>query len=174
MFYAFLLSPSPLATIMESSQIIESTEEYSGISGSESGWTTYIASSVQEDNLDDDGADNHSTNKHGDYRRGSCYSDDDDDDDSESNDSMASDASSGPSHHDLPWKSNEGNLGGTGYPLKHAITKNSSKEKLHEQVVKQRDGARMKVEKEESVVLKEKGAASTSRVQSSTKVRKPN
>ncbi|KAG6759717.1 hypothetical protein POTOM_036204 [Populus tomentosa] len=144
---------------MELSQILGCTEEYSGANGSESGWTKYIASPVKENDFDDDNAD--SKNKQGDCRKGNYGNDDGG---GESDDSMTSDASSGPSHPELPCRSSKGsvNIG----PSKHATSKNSSKAKLQKQV-KERDGsARIGVENEVSV-LKANSAASY--VQSGTK-----
>ncbi|PQM39407.1 uncharacterized protein Pyn_14373 [Prunus yedoensis var. nudiflora] len=68
-----------------------------GCSSSESGWTTYIASPVQEDdaecsNTEDADYDNHNRIKY--HAKDKIV-----EDDNESDDSMASDASSGPSHH---------------------------------------------------------------------------
>ena len=141
-----------ISTLMEFSQILGCTEEYSGASGSESGWTNYIASPIKENDFDDDNAD--SKNKQGDFTKGNYGNDDGG---GESDDSLTSDASSGPSHPELPCRSNEGSvkIG----PSKYATSKNSSKAKRQKQV-KERDGsARIKVEKELSV-LKENSAAS--------------
>ncbi|KAL9364764.1 hypothetical protein Peur_042637 [Populus x canadensis] len=134
---------------MEFSQTLGREEECSGTSGSESGWTSYIASPIKENNFDDDNDD--SKNKQGDCREGNY----------ESDDSMASDASSGPSHPELPCRINEGSINKG--PFKNATTKYSSKEKLHRQV-KRRDGARTTVKKEVSV-LKANSAASHDLVQ---------
>ena len=81
---------------------------------------------------------------------------------------MASDASSGPSHHAFPCNRNEGSSDMV--PLKHATTKNSSREKLHKQA-KQKDGARpwIKVEKQE-LVRQAKSAAS--HIRGGTKIKK--
>ncbi|KAJ7943262.1 acidic leucine-rich nuclear phosphoprotein 32 family member B-like [Quillaja saponaria] len=59
-------------------------------SGGESGWTTYIGSPFNQENSNDDDDDEKSVDIH--------ENDDDNDDDEETDDSMASDASSGPSH----------------------------------------------------------------------------
>ncbi|KAJ6726427.1 hypothetical protein OIU79_004558 [Salix purpurea] len=136
---------------MELSQTLRCTKECSGTSGSESGWTSYIASPIKENNSDDD-----SDDKQGDCRKGNY----------ESDDSMASDASSGPSHPELPCRINEGsiNIG----PFKHATTTYLSKEKLHRQV-KRGDGRRTTVEKEVPVLIKASSAASHDHVQSGTK-----
>ncbi|KAJ6891290.1 hypothetical protein NC651_024709 [Populus alba x Populus x berolinensis] len=148
-----------ISTLMEFSQILGCTEEYSGANGSESGWTKYIASPVKENDFDDDNA--HSKNKQGDYRKGNYGNDDGG---GESDDSMTSDASSGPSHPELPCRSSKGSVD-TG-PSKYATSKNSSKAKLQKQV-KERDGsARIRVENEVSA-LKANSAASY--VQSGTK-----
>ncbi|KAG6765802.1 hypothetical protein POTOM_029859 [Populus tomentosa] len=141
-----------IAILMEFSQTLGCKEECSGTSGSESGWTSYIASPIKENNFDDDNDD--SKNKQGDCREGNY----------ESDDSMASDASSGPSHPELPCRINGGSINKG--PFKNATTKYSSKEKLHRQV-KRRDGARTTVKKEVSV-LKANSAASHDHVQSGT------
>lgn len=135
--YASLFFPAPLATIMESSRILGRTEVCSGNSSNESGWTTYIASPIRENHhhLDDDD-DDHSTDNQADYRKGNYNKVDDG---TESDDSMASDASSGPSHLEFPCKINDISVG-IG-PSKHAITKYSSREKLGRQF-KQNEGAR--------------------------------
>ncbi|KAJ6312442.1 hypothetical protein OIU76_011804 [Salix suchowensis] len=141
---------------MEFSQILGCTEEYSGASGSESGWTNYIASPIKENDFDDDNAD--SKNKQGDCRKGSYGNDDGG---GESDDSLTSDASSGPSHPEIPCRSNEGSVK-TG-PSKYATGKYSSKAK-HQKKLKERDGsARIRVEKEVSVL------SAASYVQSRTK-----
>ncbi|KAG5237012.1 pheromone-processing carboxypeptidase KEX [Salix suchowensis] len=143
---------------MEFSQILGCTEEYSGASGSESGWTNYIASPIKENDFDDDNAD--SKNKQGDCRKGSYGNDDGG---GESDDSLTSDASSGPSHPEIPCRSNEGSVK-TG-PSKYATGKYSSKAK-HQKKLKERDGsARIRVEKEVSVL------SAASYVQSRTKVK---
>ncbi|XWS69560.1 hypothetical protein CRYUN_Cryun04dG0189400 [Craigia yunnanensis] len=81
--------------------------------------------------------------------------DDNSQNDDESDDSMASDASSGPSHHKLP-SSSEQNLGMDHY--KHETFKSISTEKLHKQVIK-RDQRRKKTGKEK-LELKTISAAS--------------
>lgn len=73
---------------MESSKVLGGSEE---CSSSESGWTMYIASPVHEDNYYENNDLDHSGNK-------DEYSD-------KSDDSMASDASSRPSHQKLPYGS---------------------------------------------------------------------
>ncbi|CAN6702294.1 hypothetical protein ACFX13_046152 [Malus domestica] len=70
-----------------------------GCSSSESGWTTYIDSPMQEDdaeysNIEDVGYKNHHYIAYLTRKKVGK-----DDNDNESDDSMASDASSGPSHH---------------------------------------------------------------------------
>ncbi|EEF47651.1 protein SOB FIVE-LIKE 4 [Ricinus communis] len=135
---------------MEASRILGCKEEDSGTSDTESGWTTYIASPSQENRRRHHDDDDHNTCNKADFKMGNCSYDDGG---GESDDSMASDASSGPCHHEFPCKSNERNVG-TG------TTKYSSREKLHRQV-KQKDGARpwIKVEKQE-LVPEAKSAAS--------------
>ncbi|KAJ9140631.1 hypothetical protein P3X46_031256 [Hevea brasiliensis] len=129
---------------MESSRILRCIKECSGNSSNESGWTTYIASPIQEKHhqhhhLDDDDDDDHSTNGQADYRKGNYNKVDDG---TESDDSMASDASSGPSHLECPCKINEISVG-IG-PSKHAVTNYSSREKLGKQF-KQNEGARPRI-----------------------------
>lgn len=58
---------------------------------SESGWTMYIGSPIDDAGHSSDNDDNN--------KKGTQAHPQDDDDDDESDDSMASDASSGPSHH---------------------------------------------------------------------------
>ncbi|KAL2546299.1 uncharacterized protein Fot_15799 [Forsythia ovata] len=77
---------------MDSSKILEGTEE---CSSSESGWTMYIASPVDEYNLVDEEDDGGSIDKQEDGLHAK-----DDAGDTDSDDSMASDASSGPSHRE--------------------------------------------------------------------------
>nr|XP_023876609.1 sodium/hydrogen exchanger 1-like [Quercus suber] len=77
---------------MESSQAHATAEEHGG---SEYGWTMYINSPIQSENDD--------------YKDIHVHNDGDgDDDDDESDNSMASDASSGPSHRELPCGKGEG------------------------------------------------------------------
>ncbi|KAL5808203.1 hypothetical protein ACOSQ3_028894 [Xanthoceras sorbifolium] len=88
---------------MDSSKYYFSSE---GCSSSESGWTKYMDSPMQEDdaecsNIDDDDGeiDDDNNNRHS--NENDAINDDNDDggdDKEESDDSMASDASSGPSH----------------------------------------------------------------------------
>ncbi|KAF9674181.1 hypothetical protein SADUNF_Sadunf10G0100800 [Salix dunnii] len=151
-----------ISTLMEFSKILGCTEEYSGASGSESGWTNYIASPIKENDFDDKNAD--SKNKQGDCRIGNYGNDGGG---GESDDSMTSDASSGPSHPELPCRGNEGSvkIG----PSKYATSKYSSKAKRQKQVKETDGSARIRVEKEVSV-LKENSAASyvRSRTKNST------
>ena len=82
---------------------MESLKQFSGVEGcssSESGWTMYISSPMEEDQVecsndihDDDDDDDHD-NKHQIKKHNSDKKNEDDD----SDDSLASDASSGPSH----------------------------------------------------------------------------
>ncbi|KAJ1394736.1 hypothetical protein SESBI_33986 [Sesbania bispinosa] len=83
---------------MEPSQMFGGVEECQ--SSSESGWTMYIGSPI------DDGDDGDSTNHNRDIDdEGTTHQADPEDD--ESDDSMASDASSGPSHV-TPWGNGKG------------------------------------------------------------------
>ncbi|CAI9756130.1 unnamed protein product [Fraxinus pennsylvanica] len=77
---------------MDSSKILEGNEE---CSSNESGWTMYIASPVDEYNLDDEDTDDGSNDKQEDGLHAEDVAGDTD-----SDDSMASDASSGPSHRE--------------------------------------------------------------------------
>jgi hypothetical protein len=128
-------------------------------SGSESGWTMYIGSAIQNEN------DNKSRDIHG---------ENDGDDDDGSEDSMASDASSGPSHHELPCGKGEGSGGSMGDIIKHAKdeanSKYSSEKKPHKQKqVKKKDERRVKEDKGQSVFRAESAA---SQVSSGAKPRK--
>lgn len=78
---------------MERSQIIGGTEE---CQSSESGWTMYIGSPIDDD--DDDSDDDIGDNDDDNITQAEA-----EEDESESDDSMASDASSGPSHYGNPW-----------------------------------------------------------------------
>ncbi|KAK2635953.1 hypothetical protein Ddye_030745 [Dipteronia dyeriana] len=145
---------------MEHSKNLGSKEEYGS---SVSGWTMYIGSPVHEkhnyDNDDDDDEHGDECNK---YYYG--YDHNDDDDNGKSDDSMASDASSRPSHRELTWESGAQSLD------RHGASTYSSKEKLHKQRMK-RDERRIKVETDKPV-LKAKGAANPA--QTGGKVRKSN
>ncbi|CAA2977464.1 Hypothetical predicted protein [Olea europaea subsp. europaea] len=77
---------------MDSSKSLEGTEE---CSSNESGWTMYIASPVNEYNHDDEVNDDDSIDKQEDGLHAEDVAGDTD-----SDDSMASDASSGPSHRE--------------------------------------------------------------------------
>ncbi|XP_055961054.1 protein SOB FIVE-LIKE 4-like [Mercurialis annua] len=138
---------------METSRILGCIEECSGTIRTESGWTAYIGSSIQESCHRDEN--DHSMYKQANVKKGCDY---DDEDDNESDDSMASDASSGPSLDEFPFKSKEirVDMG----PFKNATTKYSSGQKLHTKC-KQKDRARplIKVEKEQ-LVFEAKSAAS--------------
>ncbi|KAJ4840624.1 hypothetical protein Tsubulata_023556 [Turnera subulata] len=146
---------------MESSKIIGSAKECS----SESGWTSYLVSRGQGSNIDDEGDYStgdygYNTNKQRYYRKGDAAAAADS---GESDDSMTSDASSGPSHCEPFHGSNEDNHGRS--HLKGATSKCPSKEKPYRNV-KQRDGARIRVGKEESFF---KAKTAVSHVQSSIK-----
>ncbi|GMY26721.1 protein SOB FIVE-LIKE 2 [Fagus crenata] len=136
---------------MESSQALAAAAEEH--SGSESGWTMYIGSPIKSEN------DN--------------YKDIpvDDDDDDESDNSMASDASSGPSHHELPCAKGEGsgNMGHFKHAKNEANTKYSSSGKKPCKNGKKKDEKRRKEEKEESMQW---ALSAASQVSSGVKVRK--
>ncbi|EOY01515.1 Uncharacterized protein TCM_011382 [Theobroma cacao] len=151
---------------MEASHILGGMEDEKH-SSSESGWTMYIGSSTRENDrynyIDEYDCDTHEQeednhkNHRGNYD-GNSHNDD------ESDDSMASDASSGPSHHKLPCSS-EQNLGMDRH--KHEMLKSTSTEKLHKQVIK-RDQRRNKIEKEK---LERKAISAASHVRGGEKVK---
>ncbi|XP_071927925.1 protein SOB FIVE-LIKE 3-like [Coffea arabica] len=92
------------ATVMDDpSENIGGREE---CNSSESGWTMYIASPVHENNPENDDDDDDDDN----YTERKGYKDypSDDGGDPASDDSMASDASSGPSHQGGPCRTKEG------------------------------------------------------------------
>lgn len=127
------------------------SEEHSG--GSESGWTIYIGSTTQNqnDNSKDPRVDH---------------------DDDESEDSMASDASSGPSHHELPNGSGEGSGSMDHTHTRHAKDEAKSKlfsEKKACKQVKKKDERRVKEQNEHSSYRAESAG---SQVSSGAKVRK--
>lgn len=122
---------------MESSKVPGDSEE---CCSSESGWTTYIGSPVDDNNDDDD---DHSTDK-------TVDKDEKDEDEDGSDDSMASDASSGPSHRGLPYGSSKGSrVSGNS---KHSESQDQSKfpsgKKQYKQVEKKVNEKRIKGEKE--------------------------
>lgn len=134
---------------MESPLALGGAEEQSG--SGESGWTIYIGSTIPNEN-DNKGRDIH---------------DDDEDDGGGSEDSMASDASSGPSHHDqlLPCGKGEGSSGNMGHIMKHAQDEGNSKyssEKKPRKQVKKKDETRVKEEKGQSVYRAESAASQVS------------
>ncbi|MBA0783085.1 hypothetical protein Gotri_000857 [Gossypium trilobum] len=108
---------------MEASHILTSfeTEEQSS---SESGWTMYIGSSIHENVYNTYEQESHHKN----HQCPNGYNED------ESDDSMASDASSGPSHHKFP-PSGEQNSGMNHF-THGSIVKSISTEKLQKQVIK--------------------------------------
>ncbi|KAL2542806.1 hypothetical protein Adt_03784 [Abeliophyllum distichum] len=117
---------------MDSSKIVEGNEE---CSSNESGWTTYIASPVNEheDDVNDEEEDEEGTF---DRKAGAR-----DSEDRESDDSMASDASSGPSLQE--WSS--GKFGGS-----HAENKDHRRwfgKKHHPQEVKKQHDEEIKAAK---------------------------
>ncbi|CAI9096372.1 OLC1v1032503C1 [Oldenlandia corymbosa var. corymbosa] len=131
---------------MDSSNNIGDTEE---CSSNESGWTMYIASPIQEDNPDDDDDDD-SNHESGTERRE--YKDFyyDDGGDGESDDSMASDASSGPSHQGGPCVTNKGSHGRDF--LEHAggsDDRRSTGHKSYKQIEKKERAQKPKPEKEQ-------------------------
>ncbi|KAJ0094208.1 hypothetical protein Patl1_16591 [Pistacia atlantica] len=154
-------SKPQVLTLMEPSKIVGCKEEHSS---SVSGWTMYIGSPVHETDRDDDDEHDHSYYHEGhNYKDKLCYENDDANDNSD--DSMASDASSGPSHHELSWGSKRSPFD------KHAPGKLSAKEKLHHKEKVKKDESRIKVERDESVL---KAKAASTQARSGGKVRKTN
>ncbi|KAK9278401.1 hypothetical protein L1049_027966 [Liquidambar formosana] len=123
---------------MDSSHIFEGTEE---CHSSESGWTMYIGSPTHGTDDDDDDDKSHSLDRDDDYKG---------DDGNYSDDSMASDASSGPSHRENPYGCGERGHGMAHFKPDEGKNKNRSQKQAKNPVEKQRDGRR-KEEKEESV-----------------------
>ncbi|XP_057994448.1 protein SOB FIVE-LIKE 3-like [Hevea brasiliensis] len=115
---------------MDSSKYNLATE---GCSSSESGWTIYIASPMQEDDSEcsDNDNDHNTTANDGNA---------DDDDKQDSDDSMASDASSSPHHLCKPENGRQANHGTTGFKhdkgnnFKHCspATKSNRKDKKND------------------------------------------
>ncbi|KAL4638381.1 hypothetical protein ACB092_03G142300 [Castanea dentata] len=147
---------------MESSQAHAAAEEHSG---SESGWTMYISSPIQSknDNYKDIHVDDNDDDDDDD--------DDGDGDDDESDNSMASDASSGPSHHELPCGKGEGSgsIAQNKHAKNEANSKYSSSGKKPCKKGKKREERRSKEEKEESMQW---ALSAASQVSSGVKVRK--
>ncbi|KAL7192324.1 hypothetical protein ACSBR2_024208 [Camellia fascicularis] len=137
---------------MESSHNLGDAEE---CQSSESGWTMYIGSPIDNsDDGDDNDSDVGDDNNNDDYVNRIVKHED------ESDDSMASDASSGPSHRENSWGSGKGSSG------KHCSNK---KDKHTVEKMNGNETRKLKKEKEE-VVFASKGAKIASR--SSEKVRK--
>lgn len=128
---------SPLARVMESSEDV--AEE---CSSSESGWTTYIASPMHENknHNDDDDYDDDYDDDSGKQQEDETDHDGDRKDEEGSDDSMASDASSGPSHQMIlrDFKHATGNHQGK-----------SSRKNPHKKVEKIKFNRKMKTEKDE-------------------------
>ncbi|KAA8541106.1 hypothetical protein F0562_025069 [Nyssa sinensis] len=126
---------------MESSQIFGGAEE---CHSSESGWTMYIGSPIHGD---DDG-DDHSTDD-GDEEEDDKNANHEDD----SDDSMASDASSGPSHREHPWRNGEGGHGMAQYKHQEdkGDVKHCSYKKKAKNPVEKKGNEKRKGEKEESL-----------------------
>lgn len=134
------------ASVMKNHSDIGSAEEHS----SDSGWTIYFGSTTQNEN------ENNSKDK---YTRGK--------DDDESEDSMASDASSGPSHHQLP-NGGSRSLGHIRH-AKEAANSNFSSAKKPCKQFKKKDEREVKKQNEHSSYRAETAA---SQVSSGSKVRK--
>ncbi|CAN0913237.1 hypothetical protein LINGRAHAP2_LOCUS27798 [Linum grandiflorum] len=138
---------------MDSSHVLGSSKNLSGRKSIESGWTDYIGSSFQERYSK---AEDYRHNKKANHKNTGYGSDeeDDDNDDGESDDSMVSDASSGPSHSEVPEKKA---VLGRGVS-KHTPTSSCCSRK-DQNFWKQRDEARIKVDEDECM-LYAKSAAS--------------
>lgn len=129
----------------DSSGNLGGTEE---CSSNESGWTMYIASPIHENNPVDDDEDDDNDN---DTERNE-YKDIHDDycGDGESDDSMASDASSGPSHQGGPCGTTRGRYGRPKFEHAGASVKRSSSgKKSHKQVEKKPSTEKTKAAQEE-------------------------
>lgn len=160
--YSLLYWVVSLLLVMESSKVPGDSEE---CCSSESGWTMYIASPVDDDNDSDD--DDHSPDK-------TVHSNDKDEDYAGSDDSMASDASSGPSHRELPYPSNKGSRvsGNSKHSVSEDQSKYSSGKKPNKKVEKKTNEKRIKGEKE--VPGHNATSAAASYGQGEAKVRKNN
>ncbi|KAJ4707189.1 acidic leucine-rich nuclear phosphoprotein 32 family member B-like [Melia azedarach] len=116
-----------------------------GCSSSESGWTMYIDSPMQEDDMDCYNEDYDNNDRKSNHNHG-IYNEDNKED---SDDSMASDASSGPSHHQHKRPNEEGSHGmssskhGKSDPFKKLFSwkKSNEKEKKGEHSSKQKHKA---------------------------------
>ncbi|XVF11703.1 hypothetical protein REPUB_Repub08aG0050500 [Reevesia pubescens] len=136
---------------------------------SESGWTTYIGSPIQDgDDDDDDDDDGHSEADH------DAYGDETDaNHEANSDDSMASDASSGPSHQGVQFYGNIKGGHGHGHSTSHFNHDEDEEEsdyyldtKAKKSVEKQKlIGKKKKEDKEEKeqMTFKAKGASTPSR-----------
>lgn len=130
---------------MESSQVV-GAEEWSG--SGESGWTMYIASSIHGER-DDVYSSSHSTTK------GSKVIFEHEDDGEESDDSMASDASSGPSHP-------ERSRGAT--RLRHAEKEGAKKHSTEKKSKNKHETAMIKREKAVEDILQHKADSAASHI----------
>lgn len=152
----------PPATVMDdSSENLGGTEE---CNSSESGWTIYIASPIHENDDDSDDSYN-STERKGykDYRS-------DDGGDAASDDSLASDASSGPSHQGGPCRTKEGSHRRD--DIAHAegkVNRRSSGKKYDKQVERKQYAVDTKAAKKEQG---HKGKSATENLQGKGKSRK--
>lgn len=136
---------------MDSSQVFGNAEE---CNSSESGWTMYIGSPITNDDHSDDGDKDDDGDDDGDHEHDVKH----DEDGHDSDDSMASDASSGPSHRQNSW--------GNG---KDEGKKKCSIKKAKDPVEKKGYEGKKKEKEEESVFAAKKASVG---VQSSEKVRK--
>ncbi|KAG2667189.1 hypothetical protein I3760_15G100500 [Carya illinoinensis] len=139
---------------MESSQVFGAAEE---CHSSESGWTMYIGSPIYGD--DDDGSGDNGDSD--DENDGDGDNDDDDDEndanhDDDSDDSMASDASSGPSHQGHPCGSGKGGHGLAAFKQEdeenyhnYRLDKKANKQQQKEKQIR---AQKMKEEKEEKLL----------------------
>ncbi|XP_057961802.1 protein SOB FIVE-LIKE 1-like [Malania oleifera] len=153
---------------MESSQVLGVPEE---CSSSESGWTMYIGSPTH--NYDYEGEDTNTEDGGGDDNNDKDNHSDNDDnnDDDESDDSMASDASSGPSHRELPHGSSAGKRGVDCF--KHAGQDKNPKSSYGEKSqIQARQKTDERMAKAQKYKLGPEANSATSRVHSGAKVRK--
>ncbi|XP_010261658.1 PREDICTED: prostatic spermine-binding protein-like [Nelumbo nucifera] len=145
---------------MESSQLFGGTEE---CSSSESGWTMYIASPIHNDDGDDDHHDYEEEDDDGNDGNSS-------DDDNDSDDSMASDASTGPSHREHPFEHGEDGhgVGRLEHDQDEADDEYYPHKSSHRNMKKGGERRGTRKEKEDSVPAN----SATSHVQNGAKVRK--
>ncbi|XVF08866.1 hypothetical protein REPUB_Repub07fG0041100 [Reevesia pubescens] len=151
---------------MEPSKIFGGNEECHSC---ESGWTMYIGSPIQGGDDDDDDGNSEADDAYVADNNGGFADETDANHEADSDDSMASDASSGPSHQGLQFY---GNIDGVhGHGTSHFKHDEDDKEEADcyldnkakkSSMEKQKVGMKKKEEKEQ-MTLKEKGASTQSR-----------